>query len=95
MLNETSGLTRKSIIYQIKVEGVIDASWSEWLGCLHLNPLKDEKGQVITVISGEFPDQAALRGFLNRLWDLNLVLLSMQQLDPNINLDSGKEVFNE
>jgi len=47
------------------------------------------------VISGEFPDQAALRGFLNRLWDLNLVLLSMQQLDPNINLDSGKEVFNE
>ena len=27
-------------------------------------------------------DQAALRGLLNRLWDLNLVLRSVQQVDP-------------
>jgi hypothetical protein len=93
MLNETNALKQKPIIYQIKVEGVIDASWSEWLGCIHLKPWKDEKGQAITVISAEFPDQAALRGLLNRLWDLNLVLSSLRQVDPNIKSESEQGGF--
>lgn len=88
MLNETSGINRKTIFYQVEVEGVIDASWSEWLGCVHLKPYQDEKRQAITVISAELPDQPALRGLLNRIWDLNLVLLSVRQVDPNINLES-------
>lgn len=88
MLNETSGVYRKTFFYQVEVEGVIDASWSEWLGCRHINTYQGEEGQAITVINAELPDQSALRGLLNRIGDLNLVLLSVRQVDPNINLES-------
>jgi len=38
----------------------------------------------VTILSGEVVDQAALRGLLNRLWDLNLVLRSVQQFDSAV-----------
>jgi RNA binding exosome subunit len=34
-------------------------------------------GNPITVLTGRLPDQAALRGILTRLWDLNLTLISV------------------
>ena len=37
----------------------------------------------VTTLSGLLIDQVALRGLLNRLWDLNLVLRSVQQFDPS------------
>ena len=43
---------------------------------------KEANGMQVTILSGEIVDQAALRGLLNRLWDLNLVLRSVQQIDP-------------
>jgi hypothetical protein len=66
--------------YQITVEGKINASWSDWLG--GMQPVsRKENGMQVTTLSGILPDQAALRGLLNRLWDLNLVLRSVQQVD--------------
>ena len=43
---------------------------------------KEADGMQVTTLSGVMIDQAALRGLLNRLWDLNLVLRSVQQVDP-------------
>lgn len=71
--------------YQITVEGKIDQSWSDWLNGLQIESHKEADGLLITVLRGAFRDQPALRGLLNRLWDLNLVLRSVQQIDP-INL---------
>ena len=68
--------------YQIQVIGKIDPSWSDWLGGMQLISRKEANGMQITTLSGELVDQAALRGLLNRLWDLNLVLISLQQVDP-------------
>lgn len=68
--------------YQITVEGRIDPSWSDWLGNLRIDVRKENDGRVLTTISGVLTDQAALRGLVNRLWDLNLTLHSVQQLDP-------------
>ncbi len=67
--------------YQVTVEGKIDPSWSDWLDGLQMNSHKEADGLLITVLSGLFCDQPALRGLLNRLWDLNLVLRSVQQID--------------
>jgi len=36
-----------------------------------------------TLISGPIVDQAALHGLINRIRDLNLTLLSVNQIDPN------------
>lgn len=63
--------------YQIVVLGELDENWSEWLGCVlfesHCQSSKSNK----TTIIGALPDQAALRGLLNKLWDLNLTLISV------------------
>ena len=69
-------------VYQITVEGKIDESWSDWLGGMQLVLRKEATGMQITTLTGVLTDQAALRGVLNRLWDLNLVLRSVQQVDP-------------
>jgi hypothetical protein len=73
--------------YQIIVKGKIDADWSDWLEGMQLVSKKEANGIQVTLLRGELPDQAALRGLLNRLWDLNLVLISVQQVYPIINLN--------
>ena len=71
-----------SRFYRITVEGKIDTSWSDWLGGLQLVSRKEADDMTVTTLSGVLIDQAALRGLLNRLWDLNLVVRSVEQLDP-------------
>lgn len=67
--------------YQITVYGKVDQSWSEWFGGLTLTSIEDRAGTPITQLAGKLPDQGALRGILNRLWDLNLTLLSVNCRD--------------
>lgn len=69
--------------YQIIVEGKIPESWSDWLGGVQLVSQKEDNEMIITTLSGPIPDQAALRGLLNRLWDLNLVLRAVQPVNPS------------
>jgi hypothetical protein len=69
--------------YQITVEGKIAENWSDWLSGMQIISRKQAAGVPITILCGVIVDQVALRGLLNRLWDLNLVLRSVQQLDPN------------
>jgi hypothetical protein len=38
-------------------------------------------GTPITALTGSVADQAALRGILNRLWDLNLTVISVVPVD--------------
>lgn len=82
MFTEMSSFFQMQRYYQITVEGKIDPSWSGWLDDLQLVSRKETDGMYLTTLSGAFTDQAALRGLLNRLWDLNLVLCSVQQVDP-------------
>jgi hypothetical protein len=67
-------------LYQITVEGKIDTSWSAWFGGMEIISERDADELIITILSGPVNDQAALRGMLNHLWDLNLVLRSIQQI---------------
>lgn len=64
--------------WKITVEGDIDPSWSEWFGDMKLTRCVDKHGFPITQLIGTLPDQGALRGVLNKLWDLNLTLRSVQ-----------------
>ncbi len=72
------------MIYQIKVCGVLDESWSGWLGNVRTRT-GVENGVVLTIIQGEVPDQPALFGILNRIRDLNLTLVSFEQSDSGKN----------
>jgi hypothetical protein len=62
--------------FEIHVKGHLDQSWSDWLEGLEVTLL--ENGEMI--LSGHIPDQAALMGVLNKLYGLNLALLSVSEV---------------
>lgn len=71
-------------MYAIHVSGAVKKSWSEILGGLTITYAEtDEKGEVVeTVLSGLLPDQAALFGVLNTLYNFHYPLLSVNYLKP-------------
>lgn len=69
-------------VYQIKVSGALDESWSDWAGGLTVTVTADCEGQPVTVLTGKM-DQAALQGLLRRLYGLGLPLIAVLYLAPN------------
>jgi hypothetical protein len=67
--------------YQIKVRGNVDASWSDWFDGMEISSETGREANCVTTFTGPVDDQAILRGILNRLWDLNLIVLSVSQLE--------------
>ena len=83
-------------VYEIQVEGELDRSWEEWFSGLTIS-LESDSGQMAaaagstelpatsrpstTTLTGPVADQAALRGMLCRLWDLNLTLISVRRIE--------------
>ena len=62
--------------FEIHVRGQLDQSWSDWLEGLNVTLL--ENGDMI--LTGYVRDQAALMGTLNKLYGLNLTLLSVNEI---------------
>jgi hypothetical protein len=66
-------------VYEIQVEGELDLSWEQWFSGLTAS-LKYTSGHPpTTTLTGAVADQAALRGMLCRLWDLNLTVVSVRR----------------
>ena len=65
------------LTYQIQVEGKLDEGWSEWFRDMTVTFERASDGSPITTLTGPVADQAALRGILNRIWDLHLTVLSV------------------
>ena len=65
--------------YQIRVNGVLDSSWSAWFDGLQIT--SDDRGD--TAIAGPIVDQAALHGLLAKIRDLGLELLEVRRTDPD------------
>jgi hypothetical protein len=73
--------TDAGIIYEIEVQGELDPSWEQWFSGLEVI-LESSSGQTpITRLRGPVADQAALRGVLCRLWDLNLTVVSILRIE--------------
>lgn len=70
--------------YKIKVQGSLDESWVNWFLGLKITIEKDFDGRPITNLCGQIIDQSELRGILNKLWDLNLSLLSVERLKDDL-----------
>ena len=73
----------KQATYQIRVQGWIDKRWSIWFDEMTITPASTSDDTPVTVLTGLVPDQATLRGILNRLWDLNLQLISVTLVDAD------------
>ena len=62
----------------VTVRGRVAPHWSPWLEELQLSYRLSEDGNDVTDLTGTLPDQSALQGVLNRIWNLNLTVLSVK-----------------
>lgn len=67
----------QSATFRIRVKEALDSSMVDWFGEIAITP--QENGE--TLLVGQFVDQAALRGFMDRLWNLNFTILYMERIE--------------
>lgn len=60
----------KPAVYRIKVRGVVPESWIDRLGGMEIVAVSS----IETTLEGGLPDQAALKGVLDTLYELRLCL---------------------
>jgi hypothetical protein len=67
-----------SATYQIWVGGHVESKWSDWMEGMTVHRPQQDNGPAITLLEGELIDQAALAGLLNTLYEMHLVVLSVE-----------------
>ena len=68
-------------IYRIKISGHLDEHWISWFGPLEITTERDRNGRLVTVLTGPVNDSSELRGLLTKIWDLNMELISLKQIN--------------
>jgi len=89
-MNNISNQADQPARYQIQVRGWFSERWTESFSGMQRTHHRTESGTSITTLKGLVVDQAALRGILNKIWDLNLTLVSVK-LIPN-EIDREKRI---
>ena len=67
--------------YRINVSGYMPPDWSDRLGGLTIMTTDQNDGDMVTTLSGQLQDQAALIGVINALYDRRLPLLFVECLE--------------
>jgi hypothetical protein len=82
MVTDGRDLDRQAV-YEIKVQGRLDERWSEWFSGMAIAVEGGGSDLPITTLTGVVADQAALRGIVSKIWDLNLALISLNRIEMN------------
>jgi hypothetical protein len=69
-----------SATYQITVKGKVDAKFMNRLNNLSVSHTETDD-RTLTTLTGIIPDQAALNGLLNILYDHQYSVISLQKID--------------
>jgi len=80
----------EQVVYQIRVQGKLDERWSEWFSGLAVAVENGIGNPPVTTLVGPI-DQAALRGILCKLWDLNLILISVRRIEADGKREEGND----
>jgi hypothetical protein len=64
------------LIYEIRVEGLVDSLWAEWFDGMAITYAYGKE----TILTGELQDQTALHGVLGRIRDLGINLISVRRI---------------
>ena len=70
--------TPSPLTYRIQVNGRLDSHWSNWFNGMDVTVESGADGATLTTLVGPVADQSQLRGILTRIWNLNLVLVSVE-----------------
>jgi hypothetical protein len=63
-------------VYQIRLKGILDPSWSDWFDNFSITTQEDE-----TLLVGPVSDQAALHGILTKINGLGLAITAITQVE--------------
>ncbi len=66
-------------VYEIRIKGYLDTKWEDWFDSMTISHEKDGN----TVLSGTLADQTVLHSILLKIRNLNLMLISINQIDRN------------
>jgi hypothetical protein len=66
--------------YEIQIQGQLDDRWADWFHGVRITLEQSSDGCSITTLNCPTMDQARLRGILKKLWDLNLILISVRRV---------------
>jgi hypothetical protein len=81
MLNKRSPEreSNQPMVYQIRIKGHLGPQWTDWFEGLTIT--LEEAGD--TLLTGAVVDQAALHGYLKKVRDLGMPLLSVNSVETN------------
>jgi hypothetical protein len=77
--NQTFFTLDKPITYQIQIAGQLSGIWSDWVDTMDCQYETHPPDFTVTILTGPF-DQAALLGFLRRLYSLGFPLISVNYI---------------
>lgn len=66
--------------YEIQIQGELDGSWNEWFNAIEMTIEHSSDRLPLTTLHCPAMDQAKLRGILNKIWDMNLNLISVRRV---------------
>jgi hypothetical protein len=82
--------------YEIQIHGELDERWTEWFNGIEISIKHTGDHLPLTTLYCPAMDQAKLRGMLNKIWDLNLNIISVRQVhDPmieEVSLDGFEDI---
>lgn len=67
-------------IYEVWIQGQLDRSWITQMYVETISVIADPDRGPVTVLTATFRDQAELRGLLDRIYNLNLPLISVRYI---------------
>jgi hypothetical protein len=78
----------RPMVYRIRINGHLDAFWSDWLEGLTITQQADGE----SLLCGMVTDQASLYGLLKKVRDMGLGLISVSRVDCDLQqIDSQSE----
>ncbi|NIM95795.1 MAG: hypothetical protein GTO18_19010 [Anaerolineales bacterium] len=78
--------------YEITVFGELDSRWSEWFSAIKITIERSDDRPPLTTLHCPAMDQSMLRGVINKIWDMNLNLVSVRQIPtPRMNVESWSD----
>jgi len=86
MSREGSARSLYTMIYQIRIKGLLDRQWTDEFGGMTVSATDDGD----TILTGPVEDQAALHGLLKKVRDWGMPLISVGPVEPDRRRESMK-----
>lgn len=79
--------------YEIQIYGELDARWTEWFNGVEITIKHSGDRSPSTTLICPTIDQSKLRGILDKIWDMNINLISVRRVVDHTREDDPPQGF--